>query len=95
MKRFDIVKGDATTVGGVVQGGDGSDLIDSREQAYELDPVWCPVCKTTGKIQCDGPRVMTTGPDGRESALSDDLCICNCSPPPRLLASQQTSFIEI
>jgi hypothetical protein len=27
LRRYDIVKGDATTVGGVVQGGDASDVI--------------------------------------------------------------------
>ncbi|WP_310731502.1 PAAR domain-containing protein, partial [Burkholderia pseudomultivorans] len=49
MRRYDIVKGDTTTVAGIVQGGDGADLIGGREQAYEHDPVWCPVCKTVGK----------------------------------------------
>lgn len=91
MPRYDIVKGDLTTVGGVVQDGDGADLINGREQAYEHDPVFCPVCKTVGKIACDGPRISTTGPDGRQAALSDDLCICLCSLPPRLVASQTTS----
>jgi uncharacterized Zn-binding protein involved in type VI secretion len=95
MRRYDIVKGDTTTVGGIVQGGDGKDLIGAREQAYELDPVLCPVCKTTGRIQCDGARISTTGPDGREAALSDDLCICKCLPPPKLVASQSVSYIEV
>jgi uncharacterized Zn-binding protein involved in type VI secretion len=95
MKRYDIVKGDPTTVGGVVQTGDGADLIDDLPIAYERDPVWCPVCKTMGTIACDGPRVSTLGPDGRETALSDDLCICRCAPPPRLIASQRKSFMEI
>jgi hypothetical protein len=26
--------------------------------------------------------------DGKEYALSDDLCICRCNPPPRLIADQ-------
>ncbi|MEW6343180.1 MAG: PAAR domain-containing protein [Pseudomonadota bacterium] len=95
MRRYDIVKGDTTTVGGIVQGGDGQDVLNGREQAYEHDPVWCPVCKAIGKIQRDGPRISTTGPDGREAALSDDLCICQCSPPPKLVASQSASYIEM
>ncbi|WP_321955381.1 PAAR domain-containing protein [Paraburkholderia bannensis] len=94
MQRFDIVKGDTTTVGGIVEGGDGQDLRNGREQAYEHDPVWCPVCKTMGAIQCDGARISTTGPDGRQAALSDDLCICLCSPPPKLVPSQSVSYIE-
>lgn len=95
MRRYDIVKGDTTTVGGTVQGGDGQDRLNGREQAYEHDPVWCPVCKMMGTIQCDGPRISTTGPDGRSTALSDDLCVCQCSPPPKLVASQSVSYIEV
>lgn len=95
MRRHDILKGDATTVGGVVQGGDANDVIGDREQAYENDPVWCPVCKMVGKIVCDGQRISTTGPDGRQVALSDDLCVCQCSTPPRLIASQSVSYIEV
>ncbi|MBN3835904.1 PAAR domain-containing protein [Burkholderia sp. Ac-20344] len=95
MRRYDIVKGDSTTVGGIVQGGDSADLIGGREQAYEHDPVWCPVCKTLGIIECTGPRISTTGPDGREAALSDDLCRCACPTPPKLVASQSVSYIEV
>ncbi|WP_179403118.1 PAAR domain-containing protein [Burkholderia guangdongensis] len=95
MRRYDIVKGDTTTAGGLVRAGDRSDHIGASEQAYEHDPVWCPVCKTTGKIQCAGARISSTGPDGREAALSDDLCICQCSPPPKLVASQSVSYIEV
>lgn len=95
MRRYDIVKGDSTTAGGIVRSADGNDLIGQSEQAYENDPVWCPACKTTGKIVCDGPRISTTAPDGRQAALSDDLCVCQCSTPPRLVASQSVSYIEI
>ncbi|WP_412022784.1 PAAR domain-containing protein [Burkholderia cepacia] len=95
MKRYDVVKGDTTTAGGLIQDGDCNDLIGTREQAYEGDPVWCPACKTIGKIVCDGPRIPTTGPDGRQAALSDDICACQCSPSPRLIASQVSSFVEI
>lgn len=95
MRRYDIVKGDTTTAGGIVQSGDGKDLIGEREQAYENDPVWCPACKKIGKIVCDGQRISTTGPDGRQAALSDDLCVCGCPTPPRLVASQSTSYIEV
>ncbi|KVH69768.1 PAAR domain-containing protein [Burkholderia cepacia] len=95
MRRFDIVKGDTTTVGGIVQGGDHSDMIGGREQAYEHDPVWCPVCKTVGKISTEGPRISTTGPDGRQAALSDDLCVCACPTPPKLVASQSTSYTDV
>ena len=95
MRRYDIVKGDTTTAGGLVQSGDGTDLIGEREQAYENDPVWCPACKTMGKIVCDGPRLSATGPAGRQAALNDDLCVCLCPTAPRLVASQSVSYIEV
>lgn len=95
MRRYDIVKGDKTTVDGVVQGGDSNDLLGGREQAYETDPVLCPVCKTVGLIKCEGPRFSMTGPDGRQAALSDDLCVCLCTPHPRLVPSQDTSYVDV
>lgn len=95
MRRYDVVKGDSTTAGGIVQSGDGKDLIGEREQAYENDRVWCPACKAMGKIVCAGPRISTTGPDGRQAALSDDLCVCQCPTPPRLVASQSVSYVEV
>jgi hypothetical protein len=30
--------------------------------------------------------------NGKEVALSDDLCICSCSPPPKLVAEQTLKF---
>lgn len=51
----------------------------------------CPACGTAGIIRCVMPRI----PDrlqGKECALSDDLCICNCSPPPKLIAEQTVKF---
>lgn len=95
MRRYDILKGDLTTVGGKVDGGTSTDKVGDSEQAYEHDPVWCPVCKTMGKIACVGPRLPMKGPDGREAALSDDLCLCQCSPSPRLVSSQTRSSMDI
>ncbi|SAL70858.1 hypothetical protein AWB71_04318 [Caballeronia peredens] len=94
-RRYDIVKGDKTTSAGIVQGGDSNDTLNGHEQAYEGDPVWCPVCKMMGRIVCVGPRLSMTGPDGREGALSDDLCVCLCDPSPRLIASQDASYMDV
>lgn len=95
VRRFDITEGDSTTVGGVVGEGDGNDLLGGRKQAYENDPVWCPACKTMGRIVCVGPRLPMTGPDGREAALGDDLCVCRCDPSPRLISTQHSSYVDI
>jgi uncharacterized Zn-binding protein involved in type VI secretion len=94
-RRYDIVKGDLTTAGGIVEHGDGTDMLGDREQAYEDDPVSCPACNSMGRIVCVGPRQSMTRPGGREVALSDDLCVCRCNPSPRLLASQNTSYMDV
>jgi uncharacterized Zn-binding protein involved in type VI secretion len=95
VRRYDILKGDKTTAGGTVAGGDEKDKVGDWEQALGNDPVWCPACQSMGRIVCFGPRLSTTGPDGREAALSDDLCVCKCSPSPRLIPSQDSSSMDI
>jgi hypothetical protein len=49
--------------------------------------VWCPQCNSEGIIKPDGPR-LTDLFYGKQVALHDDLCVCNCIPPPRLVATQ-------
>ena len=93
MKRYLILNGDKTTVSGTVQAVSSTIQLEGRDVAHEGDNVICPACDTTGKIRCDGPREVMTAPDGRHAALSDDLCICKCEPPPKLVASQQTFSI--
>lgn len=94
VRRYDIAKGDGTTAGGTVTGGDPLDKLGDREQAYERDEVWCPACESVGRIVCIGPRFSMKGPDGREGALSDDLCVCKCEPSPCLIPSQHTSYVD-
>jgi hypothetical protein len=52
--------------------------------------VSCPTCNSTGVIEPDGPRLGHRF-NGRLMALSDDVCRCKCSPPPRLVANQTFS----
>jgi hypothetical protein len=95
VRRYDIAKGDKTTADGTVTGGDPLDTLGDREQAYEDDDVWCPACQSLGRIVCDGPRISMKGPDGREGALNDDLCVCQCEPSPRLIPSQYSSYVDV
>jgi hypothetical protein len=94
-RRYDILKGDGTTANGTVTGGDPLDRLGAREQAYERDSVWCPACQSTGRIVCVGARIAMSGPDGREAALSDDLCVCRCDPSPLLVPSQDASWVDV
>jgi uncharacterized Zn-binding protein involved in type VI secretion len=88
--RYHITAGAGTTAGGKVLSGSTTDAIDRARVACAGDPVSCPQCHTTGVIEPDGPRHSDRF-DGREKALSDDLCRCKCDPPPRLVASQTLS----
>ncbi|MGC4418722.1 MULTISPECIES: PAAR domain-containing protein [Cupriavidus] len=92
--RHDIREGDSTTKNGRVIATQRHDMIDGRAAAYEGDPVWCPTCKATGRIACVGDRLPERGPDGRQSALSGDFCLCECRPFPVLIASQTRSGVR-
>ncbi|MFC4930329.1 PAAR domain-containing protein [Massilia sp. GCM10023247] len=85
--RYVITLGAPTTAGGKVTSARHVDTIDGIPIALEGDTCWCPACRSEGVIRPAGPRVSNTF-DGRELALADDLCICKCSPPPRLIAAQ-------
>ena len=94
MERYLILSGDKTTADGTFHVTPATVQLNGKDVAHEGDEIICPSCKTTGKIQCAGPRQMVTAPDGRHAALSDDLCICGCHPPPRLIASQNMMSTE-
>ncbi|MEX3965350.1 PAAR domain-containing protein [Paraburkholderia sp. EG286B] len=94
MQRFLILNGDKTTANGTVVAMSTTIQLEGHDVAHEGDDVQCPACNTTGKIKCDGPRQVMTAPDGRHAALSDDLCICKCDPPPKLVASQQSMSVD-
>lgn len=95
MTRYMIFDGDHTTVAGTVQAKATPFALDGRHIAHEDDDVFCPVCKTIGKIKCIGPRVPMNGPDGRRVALSDDLCVCKCPAPPLLIPSQHVMSVDV
>ncbi|TGP40306.1 PAAR domain-containing protein [bacterium M00.F.Ca.ET.228.01.1.1] len=89
VKRFYICKGDTTTAGGTVLESSSVMHCDGRPLAFEGDAVACPACNSTGRIVCEGARWPMSGPDGRQAALDDDICLCRCNPLPRLIASQR------
>ncbi|TFW30125.1 PAAR domain-containing protein [Massilia horti] len=88
IERFHITVGAKTSAGGeVISAADSCRYINDALVAYAGDKVRCPQCNSIGVIELDGPRLSDTF-NGREVALSDDLCICQCHPPPRLIANQ-------
>lgn len=88
LRRYHITLGAGTTAGGVVKTATAPCSVQGVKLALEGDKVSCPVCGAEGTIGCDGPRLPETW-NGKQAALHDDLCLCNCSPPPRLVAIQQ------
>jgi uncharacterized Zn-binding protein involved in type VI secretion len=91
INRYYITLGAKTTAGGEVTSANHFDTINGVPAALERDNCWCPKCNSVGVIMPDGPRISETF-NGREAALSDDLCICKCSPPPRLVAVQDFAY---
>ncbi|QYF94190.1 PAAR domain-containing protein [Massilia sp. PAMC28688] len=87
MRRYFVTLGAPTSAGGRVISASSASHIEGAAIALEGDLVACPVCNTTGKIGCVGPRIPETW-NGRNVALENDLCICRCDSPPRLLTSQ-------
>ena len=85
--RYFITLGAATSAGGKVTSGSRFRTINEVPVAVAGDSCWCPVCLSEGVIVPDGTRLDETA-DGRLVALHDDLCVCKCSPPPRLVAAQ-------
>jgi len=90
--RHYITLGASTTAGGTVTSASSLLALNGVKVALEGDQVTCPACDSIGAIALDGPRVAARD-NGKPYALSDDLCVCQCDPPPRLVAAQQLSLL--
>jgi uncharacterized Zn-binding protein involved in type VI secretion len=91
MKRHHITLGARTTADGVVTSASSPMSIDGARVALEGDEVSCHTCGSTGAIRCTGPR-MPERFDGRLVALENDVCVCNCATPPKLLPIQHLRY---
>ena len=93
-KRFYIHIGDTTTSAGKVLTGLSTSTWHGIPNAFDGDAVECPKCRSVGQIRVVGSRISSVGSHGRQRALNGDLCLCKCNPPPRLVASQDSSWTE-
>ena len=91
MRRYFIQSGDKTTSGAVVIEGEQRARHHGVSLAFMGATVHCPTCESNGHIVATGPR-RRLGFMGKELVLSDDICMCECQPPPRLIPSQHDSF---
>lgn len=88
--RYHIALGASTTAGGKVMTATSNRSINGVKVACLGDSVYCPRCNSEGVIEPDGPRLSDRF-NGKQVALSDDLCRCKCSLPPRLIGNQTFS----
>lgn len=93
-RRFYIHVGDTTTNAGKVLTGLSTSTWYGIPNAFDGDAVECPKCHSIGQIRTVGARISSVGSHGRQQALSGDLCLCRCNPPPRLVASQDSAWTE-
>lgn len=91
LKRYHIRLGAKTTAGGIVKTASTRHFLNGSPLAVERDLIDCPACGSEGVIEVVPPRLRDTY-NGKEFALSDDLCICKCSPPPKLVADQHMRY---
>jgi uncharacterized Zn-binding protein involved in type VI secretion len=87
MERYHITLGAKTTAGGVVITASSCCSINGVKVALEGDSIVCPACRSKGVIKIFGPRIPESW-NGEQVALQDDLCVCACPSPPRLMANQ-------
>jgi PAAR motif len=55
-RRYYLVEGDKTTAGGVVLEGSHCFSIHGKTASFDTARVWCPACKSEGRIARAGPR---------------------------------------
>ncbi|KVT95535.1 hypothetical protein WK59_28775 [Burkholderia ubonensis] len=54
---------------------------------------YCTACKQEGYIAPRGPRWPGTGPNGKGWALSGDINVCGCNPPPIFHAERNMHMV--
>ncbi|MEX3933209.1 PAAR domain-containing protein [Paraburkholderia phymatum] len=93
MRRYYIRQGDRTTAGGEVLEGDQRSSIRGIPMAFDGARIWCPACKSEGRI-CNVAPYRPHTLHGKQAALENDICICDCDPPPRLIPSQHAASMS-
>jgi uncharacterized Zn-binding protein involved in type VI secretion len=87
MKRSYLKVGDKSSVGGTVVEGIALTTHHGTQLTFLGAIVVCPACKSSWVIAEKGPR-WPGEMMGKRAALEGDICICNCNPPPVMIASQ-------
>jgi hypothetical protein len=87
IRRYLILLGAKTTAGGTVKTASSFMSLNGVAYVLEGDLIDCPTCGTQGVIKCVPPR-LDSSYNSKQYVLEHDLCMCQCSPPPQLIANQ-------
>lgn len=85
MIRYFLAKGDRAGEALIVEGLDTVTCSNPPPRVHiaTLDmKTYCSACEREGYIAPQGPRWPGTGPNGKQWALSGDINVCGCNPPP-------------
>jgi hypothetical protein len=97
MRRVFLGVGDEATNGAFITEGLDSVSCSNPPPCVQISTLgmrtYCPACKREGYIAPRGPRWPGTGPNGKEWALSGDVNVCGCSPPPEFHAERNIEMI--
>jgi uncharacterized Zn-binding protein involved in type VI secretion len=91
MRRYFLKFGDQAANGAVVAEGFDADTHFGVALTFVGAQMACPVCKSTGVIVANGPR-MPGLCMGKQQALSGDLCVCKCDKPSSIYQSQTDTY---
>lgn len=94
MRRYTITLHASTSAGGKVITASASGNIAGKKIALEGDLVFCPACKTEGKIFCVSPRNREHW-NGKQVALENDFCLCQCPVLPKLIPVQNIRYQQL
>ncbi|NTX32682.1 hypothetical protein HT746_37210 [Burkholderia pyrrocinia] len=96
MIRFFLAKGDRAGSAIITEGLD-TVTCSNPPPAVQIATLgmktYCTACKQEGFIAPEGPRWPGTGPNGKQWALSGDINVCDCSPPPVFYAERKMRMI--
>ncbi|WP_126227238.1 PAAR domain-containing protein [Burkholderia ambifaria] len=96
MIRYFLAKGDRAGDAVIIEGLDTVTCSNPPPTVYiaTLDmKTYCAACKREGYIAPQGPRWPGTGPNGKQWALSGDINVCGCNPPPIFYAERGMRMI--
>ncbi|KVC95305.1 hypothetical protein WI78_19790 [Burkholderia ubonensis] len=96
MIRYFLAKGDRAGRAVITEGLDAVTCPNPPPRVHIATlymKTYCTTCKQEGFIAPKGPRRTGTGPNGKQWALSGDINVCGCKPPPVFYAERNMRMV--